>query len=395
MDEKHYFLMVSDKQVFMLVRGGDVYVPGHIGVKDILIVGKEIVAIGQDLNVPEKLGVTVIDASGKYVFPGLIDPHVHVLGGGGEGGPATRTPEIVLSDITSSGITTVVGVLGTDNISRSVDALYAKTRGLCIEGISAYLYTGSFHYPASTITGSVKKDVAFFKEVVGVKTAISDHRDSHMTLEEFARVSSEARFGGMLGGKKGVVHVHIGDGEKGLGPIYDLLEWGNIPINQFHPTHVSRNPLLMEQGIEFVKHGGSIDLNPNPNVEDTMDIVSRLVDEKVDLTRITFSSDGNGSHCEFNEAGELTGLGVSSVSIIIETLRGIINSGILPIADLLGFFTCNPADIIGLEGKGRIDVGYDADLLMLESDLSLDSVIARGRLMVEEGKVLVKGNFEE
>ena len=386
--------MASNNPAFTLIRNGDIYTPEHIGEKDILIVGKKIVALDDKIDLPENLPTTIIDASGKQVFPGLIDPHVHVLGGGGEGGPATRTPEIKLTDITKNGITTVVGVLGTDNVSRTVDALYAKTRGLCLEGISAYLFTGAFHYPASTITGSIKKDVAFFKEVVGVKTAISDHRDSHMTQAEFARLSSEARFGGMLGGKKGIVHVHMGDGEQGLDPIYKLLEQGNIPINQFHPTHISRNTILLEQGIEFVKKGGSIDLNPEANVKDTITLVSKLLEEGIDLSRVTLSSDGNGSHCVFNETGELTGLGVSSVSIIIESLKGIIQSGTLLVTDALKLFTSNPADILGLEGKGRIEVGYDADLLILDNDLSLDKLLANGQLMVDEGKTLVKGTFE-
>ena len=388
-------IMDSVDNLFTLIRGGDVYAPEHYGVKDILIVDEQVVAVDDELDVPEGLRVSIIDASGKIVFPGLIDPHVHILGGGGEGGPATRTPEIALSDITSVGITTVIGVLGTDNVSRSVDALYAKTRGLCLEGISAYMFTGSFHYPVSTITGSVKKDVAFFKEVVGVKTAISDHRDSHMTRDEFARVCSDSRFGGMLGGKKGVVHVHMGDGEQGLEPIYDLLRNGNIPINQFHPTHVSRNPMLFEQGLEFVKRGGSIDLNPESSLDATLKVVSQLVDSGVDLSRVTFSSDGNGSHCEFDESGNLTGLGVSSVSVIFESLVGIIDSGMLSVTDALRLFTCNPANILGLEGKGRISPGLDADLLILDKGLSLDSVIARGRLMVEKGNVLVKGTFEK
>lgn len=380
--------------MFTIIRGGEVYAPEHIGVKDILIFGEKVVAVGDALDVPEELGVSVMDASGKIVLPGLIDPHVHVLGGGGEGGPATRTPEIVLSDITSSGITTVIGVLGTDNVSRSVDSLYQKTQGLCLEGISAYMFTGSFHYPMSTITGSVKKDIAFFKEVVGVKVAISDHRSSHMTRGEFARVCSDSRFGGMLGGKKGLVHVHMGDGEQGLEPIYELLRNGNIPINQFHPTHVSRNPKLFEQGLEFVKKGGSIDLNPESSMEDTVKVVSKIMDSGVDLSRVTFSSDGNGSHCEFDEAGILTGLGVSSVSVIFESLRGIIDAGLLPVADALKLFTSNPANIYGLEGKGMIRPDYDADILVLDKGFRLDSVMAKGRLMLEKGKVLVKGTFE-
>ena len=379
---------------FTLIRGGDVFTPEHIGVKDLLVVGDHVVAVGDDLDVPDRLGVSVIDASGKLIFPGLVDPHVHVLGGGGEGGPATRTPEIALSDITSAGITTVVGVLGTDNVSRSVDALLAKVRGLCLEGVSAFMYTGSFHYPLSTLTGSVKKDVAFFKEVVGIKTAISDHRDSHMTLDEFGRVSAESRFGGMLGGKKGLVHVHMGEGERGLAPIYELLARGNLPINQFHPTHVSRNMRLFEEGLDFVRQGGSIDLNPGSSVDGTLEIVSKLVENSVDLSRITFSSDGNGSHCEFDESGVLTGLGVSSVSVMIESLRGIIRSGVLSMTEALRFFTSNPSDILGLDGKGRIGVGLDADLLVLDQDLSLDKVLARGRLMVDNGQIRVRGTFE-
>jgi len=215
-----------------------------------------------------------------------------------------------------------------------------------------------------------------------------------MTPAEFARLSSEARFGGMLGGKKGIVHVHMGDGEQGLATIYELLDQGNIPINQFHPTHISRNPMLLEQGIAFVKKGGSIDINPEASVKDTVSVVSKLLEEGIDLNRVTFSSDGNGSHCVFNEAGELTGLGVSSVSIIIETLRGLIQSGILTTTDALKLFTSNPADILGLDGKGRIEIGYDADLIILETDLSLDKLLANGQLMIDRGKTLVKGTFE-
>ena len=152
--------------------------------------------------------------------------------------------------------------------------------------------------------------------------------------------------------------------------------------------------MLLEQGIEFAKKGGSIDLNPEANIKDTVAVVSKLLEEEVDLSRVTFSSDGNGSHCVFNEAGELTGLGVSSVSIIIETLRGLIQSEILPIADALKLFTSNPSTILGLEGKGRIAVGYDADLLILDNDLAMDKLLANGQLMVDGGKVLVKGTFE-
>ena len=386
--------MVPQKERFTLIRGGEVYAPDHVGARDILLVGERVVLIKESVEVPRSLGVSVIDASGCMVVPGFIDPHVHVLGGGGEGGPATRVPEISLTDLTLAGVTTVVGVLGTDNVSRSAEALLAKTKGLRLEGVSAYMYTGSFHLPPATITGSVKKDVALIEEVIGLKTAVSDHRDSQMSVHELSRLSSEARFGGMLGGKVGIVHVHLGDGPNGLDPVNKVIERGNIPIGQFLPTHVSRSPMLLEQGIDLVRRGGSIDLNPSEDESGTLSVVEKLRDSGIDLTRVTFSSDGNGTLCRFDEEGELVGYDVGMVSTLIETFRAIVASGTLPLTEALRLFTSNPADILGLSGKGRIGEGLDADILILDGDLNVDKVFARGRLMVDEGRAVVKGTFE-
>ena len=386
--------MVPQREWFTLIRGGEVYAPDHVGARDILLVGERVVLIKENVEVPRSLGVSVIDASGCMVVPGFIDPHVHVLGGGGEGGPATRVPEISLTDLTLAGVTTVVGVLGTDNVSRSAEALLAKIKGLRLEGVSAYMYTGSFHLPPATITGSVKRDVALIEEIIGVKTAVSDHRDSQMSVQELARLSSEARFGGMLGGKAGIVHVHLGDGPEGLDPVNEVIERGSIPIGQFLPTHVSRNASLLEQGIDLVKRGGYIDLNPSEDESGTLSVVRMLRDSGIDLTRVTFSSDGNGTQCRFNEEGELVGYGIGMVSTLIETFRAIVASGTLPLTEALRLFTSNPADILGLSGKGRIGEGLDADILVLDGDLNVDKVFARGRLMVDEGRAVVKGTFE-
>jgi len=379
---------------FKLIRGGKVYAPEQVGAKDVLIAGKQIIMIKENLEAPRSLGVQVIDASGCTVVPGLIDPHVHVLGGGGEGGPATRVPPISLTDVTLAGFTTVVGVLGTDNVTRSAEALLAKTKGLRLEGVSSYMYTGSFHYPPSTVTGSVKRDVAFIEEVIGVKTAVSDHRDSQMTVHELARLSSDARFGGMLGGKTGIVHVHLGGGPDGLDPVNEVVRRGNIPVTQFFPTHVNRSPELLEQGMDLVRRGGAIDLNPGEEEGDTLSDVAALRDGGVDLTRVTYSSDGNGTLCRFSEEGELVGYGVGKVSALMDSLRAILTSGTLPLTEALRLFGCNAADVLGLQGKGRIGEGMDADILVLDGDMNVDKVFARGRLMVDEGRAVVKGTFE-
>ena len=71
----------------LLVRGGRVFSPDDLGQQDILIAGGAIFSIGPDLPLPPDALVEVVDARGQYVLPGFIDGHVHILGGGGEGGP--------------------------------------------------------------------------------------------------------------------------------------------------------------------------------------------------------------------------------------------------------------------------------------------------------------------
>ena len=120
--------------MFTLIKGGSLYGPEKMGVKDILIVGRTIARISDRIDLPDDFRGRIISASGKIVTPGLIDLHVHLLGGGGEGGPRTRTPEITLSKITRAGVTTVVGCLGTDDLSRRPETLLAKAMQLEEEG---------------------------------------------------------------------------------------------------------------------------------------------------------------------------------------------------------------------------------------------------------------------
>ncbi|HEY8804622.1 MAG TPA: amidohydrolase family protein, partial [Clostridium sp.] len=201
-----------------IIKNGEVYAPEYIGKKDIIIAGGKIEAIVENTTVPQNFApVKVINADGKLVFPGFIDAHVHIIGGGGEGGFKTRTPEIYLSDIVVGGITTVVGCLGTDGVCRDLKTLLAKSRALEEEGISTYIYSGSYAIPVSTITNSCKSDIMLIDKVIGIgEVAISDHRSSQPTYEEFIKVVADARVGGLLSGKAGVVNVHLGYGDRRL-----------------------------------------------------------------------------------------------------------------------------------------------------------------------------------
>ncbi|MBQ1484112.1 MAG: beta-aspartyl-peptidase [Eubacterium sp.] len=195
-----------------LIKNADVYEPEHLGKRDILIAGGKIQKIAESIELPEDLDAEVIDAGGLAVTPGFIDCHVHVLGGGGEGGFAFRTPEGTLSGFTRYGITTVVGCLGTDGIAREMTSLVAKTKALRAQGMSAYCYTGSYRVPPTTLTGDIAKDIMMVEEIIGTgEIAISDHRSSQPTYEEFLRVAADTRLGGILSGKAGIINIHLGD----------------------------------------------------------------------------------------------------------------------------------------------------------------------------------------
>ncbi|MCX7695741.1 MAG: beta-aspartyl-peptidase [Caloramator sp.] len=388
----------------VLIKNIEVYSPKYIGRKNILIFDDKIAYIGDDdIDLKLPFAIKVIDGSKYYAFPGFIDGHVHITGGGGEGGFATRTPEIVLSDIIKGGITTIVGCLGTDGVTRSMENLYAKARGLEEEGVSTYIYTGSYRVPTTTLTGSIMKDIMTIDKVVGVgEIALSDHRSSQPSIEELKRLTADARVGGILSKKAGVVNIHLGDGDRMLSYLIEIVETTEIPITQFWPTHINRNPKLFKEGIEYAKKGGFIDFTTSSDPvfwEEGEVKASRAIkiclEEGVNEENITLTSDGQGSLPQFNERGEFVKLGIGRVISLYKEVRDAVIEDNVPIDKALKCITQNPAKILKLKNKGRIDVNMDADLILVDKDsLEIQTVIAMGKILMEERNLLVRGTFE-
>lgn len=360
-------------------------------VTDLFAAGGRIQAMEHKLD-PALPGLTVIDGGGRTAVPAYMDQHVHILGGGGESGFASRVPEIQLSECVRGGVATVVGLLGTDSITRSVENLVAKTKALKSEGLTAFCLTGAYEYPSPTLTGSVKKDIAFLDEVIGVKIAIADHRSSNLSKHDLVRLASEARLGGLLSGKPGIVHLHVGSGKRGLGLLFDILETEDIPIRVFRPTHVGR---VFEDAVRFAGMGGYIDFTADEDGTQTARMLTRAF-ERAPADRITLSTDSNGSMPRWNEKKELVGMGVGHISSMHRTVRALVRECGVPLALALRPCTVTVAEALGLSGrKGKLAVGYDADLNLLDDGLNLSTVIAGGKVMMDGGRVLQKGMFEQ
>jgi|TARA_B110000495_G_scaffold66621_1_gene56767 beta-aspartyl-dipeptidase (metallo-type) len=377
----------------LLIKNANVYAPESLGIKDLLIANGSIQAIENNIE-KNKLFSQIWDAQEKIVTPGIIDQHVHIIGAGGKNGFHSMTPEIKMTDLISCGTTTVVGLLGTDGSSRSIKTLNAKTKSLINEGISAYMYTGYYGLDPIHLTESVKDDMMFIDNVLGCKIALADIRSSYPTPLELVRLLKDIRVGGMLASKKGILHIHLGALTDKMDILFDLVENYEFPIEHISPTHVGRTKDLFEQAIKFAKLGGMIDITTGASkYTDPYKSVLYALEKGVDISKITFSSDGNAGLEKLDDKGKLIGFRKAPVDKNLEEVISLIKKGGVSIEDAFKIITKNPANNLGLSNKGIIKVGADADFCVFDSDLKLMDVLAHGVLMMENYDLKVNDSF--
>ncbi len=385
----------------ILFKDCEVYSPDHLGKRDVLIAGPKIIAIEKTIEPPKGLKMEVIKAKDLKMIPGLIDAHVHIAGAGGEGGPASRTPEMQLSHMLEAGVTTVIGCLGTDGLTRSVESVLMKAKALRQEGVSAWIYTGSYQVPTPTILGDVGKDIAMIEEVIGAgEIALSDHRSSCPTTDELIRIAEHARVGGMLGGKAGIVNIHMGDARDPFKPIYQAVGKSELRLTQFLPTHCNRNEYIFEDAKTYGKKGyvditaSSYPYFPQYEIKPSKAIAD-LVKAGVPLEHITMTSDGCGSLPDFDEKGNLKSLESGFPKSIFDEMADAVKEEDMKLEQALKVVTSNVADILWLRHKGRLETGKDADLVLIDDQFNIVHMTAMGQLMVKDTKMLKKGSYEK
>ncbi|HUO79165.1 MAG TPA: beta-aspartyl-peptidase [Steroidobacteraceae bacterium] len=388
----------------LLIKNADVYAPRPLGIRDLLIGGGRVLWQGpaaelRELPAALRATAATLDLDGARLIPGLIDGHVHVTGGGGEAGFRTRVPPQPPGRYTSAGVTTVVGLLGTDTVARGPEELLATLYALREEGLNAYGYLGGYHLPVATLTGSVRKDLVFVEAFVGLgEVAISDHRSSQPTLEELLRLGADAHVAGLMTGKAGIVHLHLGDGARGLGLVREALARSELPARVFNPTHVNRRRALFEEAIALAREGSTIDLTAFPvaDGEDAYgaaEALARYLASGAAPERVTVSSDAGGCLPEFDGEGHVCRMEIGQSGALLATLAEAQERG-LSLEAALPAFTANPARLLRLASKGRIATGADADLVALDATGGARTVIIGGELHVQDGAQVRRGTFE-
>ncbi|HEY6189146.1 MAG TPA: amidohydrolase family protein [Pyrinomonadaceae bacterium] len=363
-----------------LIENGEIYAPAPLGCRDVLILNDRIAKIGEvDRRALRALGLElqIIGASDCIITPGLIDPHQHLLGGSGERGFSTQTPEILASELASAGITTVVGCLGVDTTTKTMAALLAKAKGLNEEGLTAYIWSGGYNVPPTTLMSGVREDILFISEVIGAgEIAIADARATARDPLELSKLIRDAYVGGLLSRKCGVTHFHVGDEKSRLKLLRTLIDDFEVNPALIYPTHVERNEELMREAIELAGRGSYVDID---TVEQDLPKWLRFyLDNGGDPARLTISSDAS----------------VNSPQSLFEQVRSCVLEHDFPLEQALALVTTNTAAVLKLADKGRIEVGCQADALVLRrGSLEIKDVIARGRRLVRDGQLAFGENF--
>lgn len=389
---------MSNSKSFVVIKNADVYAPNSQGLQHLVVSGGKLVYIGvTEPKLDSCFDVEEVDAGGAAVIPGFIDAHTHITGGGGEAGFATRVPAVPISQFTRAGVTTAVGLLGTDDITRNTESLVAQVYALREEGLSAYCYTGGYHLPPTTLTGSVQRDIVFIEPVVGVgELAISDHRSSQPTLSELTKIASEAHVARLITGKAGILHLHLGDGERGLQLIRDALEVAEIPARTYNPTHVNRRKALFDEACELSSLGCWVDVTAFETGDvgyEPADALLRFLDQDLPQDKLTISSDGGGCLPCFDAQGHMTKMDFATPSSMLDVFYELLDQGI-ELQRLVPIFSSNVASLMNFHNKGHLSVGADADLIVLDSNNKLDHVMALGHWHVYNKQIVKKGTFE-
>lgn len=368
--------------MLILIENGDVYAPEYKGRKNVLIANNRIEKIGDiGRRGLDQLGAEyeIVDATGCVVVPGLIDPHEHLLGGSGEGSLARQSPMLFVDEICRAGVTTVVGVLGVDTTMKTLPGLLARVKGLKEEGINTYLWTGGYNVPPTTMLGDVRQDMMFIDEVIGAgEVAISDERSMAPSSQDLARIVYDAHIGGILTGKAGLTHFHVGDSDKRLSPILKLLECHDIKTDWLFPTHIQRTKELMDEAIAFAIDG--MPVNIDIVEQDAAKWTKYYLEHGGPRENFTISSDADSS----------------TPDVLYGQVCELVVKHKMPLDLVWPFVTSNTARILKLKTKGKLEEGCDADVLVLSKDsLDIREVMANGKRLVVDGSCKARPKFLE
>lgn len=341
----------------MLIKNGLVVVDGEIKFKDILIENEKIVEISDEII---KDGEEILDAKGHYIIPGIIDPHVHMRDPG-----LTHKEDFETGSkaCAKGGVTTFFDMPNTiPNTITEEELLKKKKDAIGRSYVDYGFYFGGSKLDNSTEVEKVKDLVVATKVFMNVSTGNMLVEDEKI-LENIFKVSK-------------LVGVHA-EGEM-VQKAIELSEKTGTPVYLCHLSTKEEVEMVREGKKKGLKIYGEVTphhlflnekdvlknslLRMKPELktkEDNEALWEGIIDGTID----TIGTD-HAPH-KLEEKLEKLTFGIPGVEHSLEMMLKGVAGGRITLNDLTRIMSENTAKIFGIKNKGKLEIGYDADLVII------------------------------
>jgi dihydroorotase (multifunctional complex type) len=363
-----------------LIRNGTLITPQEASKKDVLIQGESIVAVGVGLSAPPD--TRIVDAKGLLIFPGLIDPHVHLREPGGE------HKEDILSGTRAAlagGFTTVLAMPNTspaltDRETLAQTRALADSKAVCDVGffvgatagnaeqaaelksaVGLKLYMGSS--TGSLLVADLAGQAAHFERYPGV---VAVHAEDEEAVAHFARlgqrrppicaalaVSRALALAERFGTRLHICHVTT---THELALIRDAKARGVKVTYEVTPHH------LFLTSEDEPRLGALGRMNPPLRAQKDVDALWNNLDV------VDCIATDHAPHTIEEKRSPAPPSGVPGLETALALMLTAVQEGKLRLGEVAALMAREPARIFGLERKGHIAPGYDADLTLVDAE---------------------------
>ncbi|MBN1978993.1 MAG: dihydroorotase family protein [Anaerolineae bacterium] len=362
----------------ILIKSGTLVTPQGIAPKDILIAGEVIAAVGEGLSAPHN--TRIVNAEDVLIFPGLIDAHVHLREPGGE------HKEDFLSGTRAAlagGFTTVLAMPNTSPPLTGCEALaqtkaLAKSKAVCDVGffvgataenaeqaagleavVGLKLYMGSS--TGSLLVADLAGQAAHFERYPGV---IAVHAEDEEAVVHFAKLGQRrppicaalavSRALALAERFQARLHVcHVSTAHE-LALIRDAKARGVKVTCEVTPHH------LFLTAEDETRLGPLGQMNPPLRPQKDVDALWE------NLRTADCIATDHAPHTLEEKRSSTPPSGVPGLETALPLLLTAVREGKLSLPEISRLMAEGPARIFGLQRKGRIAPGYDADLTLVD-----------------------------
>ncbi len=324
-------------------------------IADIIIDNGKIAKIGHNL----KHGGAVLDIKKKHVLPGIIDPHVHFREPG-----MTHKEDFLTGSMAAAagGITTFIDMPNTIPPTTTVELL-EKKRELAKKSIVNY----GFHFAAAVDN---VEEIKKAKNIASVKVFMNLSTGKLMIKDDEAlkKIFSSSK----------IVTVHA-EGEM----VEKAIELSRECGNKLYLCHISAR-----EELDYIRENksSSIFAEATPHHlflsdEDDNDSFTKMkpglksvLDKEALFDAVreglidTIGTD-HAPHTVGEKLGKEYPYGIPGSETMLALLLNAVNDGRLSLRRIIELCCHNPAKIFGIESKGFLRPGYDADLTVVDMDM--------------------------